>query len=596
MELKNADTRHVGSADLLGSSVVPSSIIYSQTWITPDDATKMLDRFGDDTRNLATLTKNPMVIEYADVMANGGWIMNAQPLIFDTDGTLVDGFKRLAACVVSDTRFYTQVAKNVRKDTLHTVDQHRKRNYTGVLESRGEMNAGAIQILMSKLIRFENGLLGVEAFQISWSRFDIVFDANPKIKSAVEIATNFPRCNLHATARATLCFMALRANKEKELQSFLAEMTTATPGKVTAAGKISEQMQILRVNKTPYPVDVALALAIMAFNDFCLETVRNKPYKWSPKTPRGSDGDSSDTSEHLRLTSPNLGMPTVEGYLGLREGSYDIKATTTAQMTEETLKKLKEGAAGNEARPDIVTMRVTPELAEKWLTHNNDGNRKYQQSHIDMIARDITSGNWMVNAQPVSFKGDPLGADPTSANLLNGQHRLGAIVAAKMPVELPIATGIHPGAFLTYDKHAKKDQDMGLKGDFRAVRAAAKFQWRIDEGGDPLDRRTPSESELRATIDRHPTLENYFHEARKYKNFGSAGVMTFFLYHIFTRDAALSREFMQGMSDGLGLGKDNPIANARSPFVGPREKVDRRYHLGLLLKAWDDFLVYKRAS
>lgn len=595
MDLETAD-RHVESADLLGSSVVLSSIKYSRRWVTPQDAAEMLSRYAGSTHDVATLKKSATVIEYADVMANGGWIMNAQPLIFDTDGTLVDGFKRLAACVLSDTRFYTQVAENVRKDTLHTVDQHRKRNYTGVLESRGVMNTGAIQTLMSKLIRLENGLLGIETFQISWSRFDIVFDANPEIRRAVKIATDFPRCNLHATARATLCFMALRADKENELQSFLAEMTMATSGKVTAASKISEQMLILRANKTPYPVDVALALAIMAFNDFCAGTVRNKPYKWSPKTQREADEVSSDTTGHQRLSVPNLGMPSVEGYPGLREGSYDIKATSTVQMTEATIEKLKKGAAGNEARPDIVTMRVTPELAERWLTHNNDGNRKYQQSHINMIARDITSGNWMVNAQPVSFKGDPFGADPTSANLLNGQHRLGAIVAAQMPVELPVATGIHPEAFLTYDTHGKKDQDMGLKGDFRAVRAAAKFQWRIDEGGDPLDRRTPSESELRATIDRHPTLADYFHEARKYKNFGSAGVMTFFLYHIFTRDAALSREFLQGMSDGLGLGKDNPIANARSPFVGPRDKVDRRYHLGLLLKAWNDFLAYKGAS
>ena len=107
------------------------------------------------------------VSSYAEAMKAGGWVLNAMPVIFDTEGELIDGISRLEACVMSGTSFRTVVARNVKSDTLHTIDQHRRRTYTGALESRGVNFAGAIQRTMTKLIRIENGLLGKDQSKIS---------------------------------------------------------------------------------------------------------------------------------------------------------------------------------------------------------------------------------------------------------------------------------------------------------------------------------------------------------------------------------------------------------------------------------------------
>ena len=150
--------------------------------ITPELAAEYLKKAPnahEDKKAIAT---------YAQAMRNGAWILNGQPIIFDQEGQLLDGVQRLNACIEAGVPFITMVARNVRADTLHTIDQHRRRSYQGVLESRGVRNPGKVVRTMSKLIRIENGSLGRETMPISWSRYDRVLDANPEIIEACDIA------------------------------------------------------------------------------------------------------------------------------------------------------------------------------------------------------------------------------------------------------------------------------------------------------------------------------------------------------------------------------------------------------------------------
>lgn len=149
--------------------------------ITPEIAARMLETAFNPVEDKKAIAR------YAEAMKNGAWILNGQPIIFDENGKLIDGVQRLHACIQADTPFSTMVARNVRADTLHTIDQHRRRSYQGVLESRGVRNPGKVVRTMSKLIRIENGSLGREVLPISWSRYDRVLDANPEIVEACEI-------------------------------------------------------------------------------------------------------------------------------------------------------------------------------------------------------------------------------------------------------------------------------------------------------------------------------------------------------------------------------------------------------------------------
>jgi hypothetical protein len=87
--------------------------------------------------------------------------------------------------------------------------------------------------------------------------------------------------------------------------------------------------------------------------------------------------------------------------------------------------------------PSSQTMVVTPELAEQWLKANTL-NRPVRKSRVKAYARDIQNGRWRFNTQGISFG--------TDGSLIDGQHRLMAVVEAMTPAtfvvwwNVPLAT------------------------------------------------------------------------------------------------------------------------------------------------------------
>lgn len=101
-------------------------------------------------------------------------------------------------------------------------------------------------------------------------------------------------------------------------------------------------------------------------------------------------------------------------------------------------------------RIEIIT--VTPEIAAQFLL-NNKSNRAMRRTHVARLADDIREGRWQLTHQGIAVSAD--------GELLDGQHRLQAIIEAGVPVPMAVATGI------------AADSAMGLMVDVGAVRSAA---------------------------------------------------------------------------------------------------------------------------
>lgn len=79
--------------------------------------------------------------------------------------------------------------------------------------------------------------------------------------------------------------------------------------------------------------------------------------------------------------------------------------------------------------PETGMHLVTPEIAAEWLTVNYDGQRKVGQSDVLTLARIIKRGDWVGdNGQTITFSSDNY--------LVNGQHRLHAVIEAGVPVDM----------------------------------------------------------------------------------------------------------------------------------------------------------------
>jgi len=74
-----------------------------------------------------------------------------------------------------------------------------------------------------------------------------------------------------------------------------------------------------------------------------------------------------------------------------------------------------------QSRPHVEYVLVTPEIAAAWLESNNV-NRHLRERRVTQYARDMAAGRWTLNADMICFG--------TNGDLLNGQHRLNAVVSS----------------------------------------------------------------------------------------------------------------------------------------------------------------------
>lgn len=77
---------------------------------------------------------------------------------------------------------------------------------------------------------------------------------------------------------------------------------------------------------------------------------------------------------------------------------------------------------------------ITPQWASQVLVTRNPNNRPLSQSFVDRLARDICVGAFAVTHQGIAFD--------ENGDLLDGQHRLAAIVKANKSVKMVVSTGI----------------------------------------------------------------------------------------------------------------------------------------------------------
>lgn len=90
---------------------------------------------------------------------------------------------------------------------------------------------------------------------------------------------------------------------------------------------------------------------------------------------------------------------------------------------------------------------VTPELAAKWLERNTR-NRDLRNVIVERYAADMKAGRWMVTGDAIAF--DKNGC------VVNGQHRLWAVIYAEMAVPMLVAFDLEPDVVKVLDDHLKR--------------------------------------------------------------------------------------------------------------------------------------------
>ena len=99
------------------------------------------------------------------------------------------------------------------------------------------------------------------------------------------------------------------------------------------------------------------------------------------------------------------------------------------------------------ASPTMSIVNVAPATAEKWLG-KMPRNRHLSPGHVATYARDMLNGSWDMTGEAIKFDRD--------GNLLDGQHRLHAVVSAGVTVKMFVVHGLDTAAQDVMDTGRKR--------------------------------------------------------------------------------------------------------------------------------------------
>lgn len=126
-------------------------------------------------------------------------------------------------------------------------------------------------------------------------------------------------------------------------------------------------------------------------------------------------------------------------------------------------------------------VEVTPELARLWLEFNVN-NRNVNPSRVAQIARDMTAGLWKQNGDSIRFDRE--------GRLIDGQHRLLAVIESGRPLSTFVVRGLEPDAQTTIDTGQARSagQQLHLLGFSNSTKAASVVVtlWRLIHAADKV--------------------------------------------------------------------------------------------------------------
>lgn len=235
---------------------------------------------------------------------------------------------------------------------------------------------------------------------------------------------------------------------------------------------------------------------------------------------------------------------------------------------------------------------VTSELAEAWL-NSNLHNRKMRIEGAMAYARDMESGNWPVTGDTIKI--DKYGV------VLDGQHRLQAVIASQTPLKTFVVFGLEP--------EVQRFVDAGMLRTFKDVLTLSQVPYAstvsavlrriaLWEMGSTLywsgGGRRVTHAELVEAFKRNPDVVECARVAERYAPPLRLRRSTVaFAYWLFSRsDQDEAVEFLKRVAEGAGLGANDPRWVLRERIARELDsdvKAVQVRVLRLMIMAWNHY-------
>lgn len=242
-------------------------------------------------------------------------------------------------------------------------------------------------------------------------------------------------------------------------------------------------------------------------------------------------------------------------------------------------------------RLELRILNVGPDLAKAWL-QKNDNNRNEARGNKAKISRSMELDDF-------KFLGDPVRFDDED-NLLDGQHRLKAIVETGVEVPLLVIRGFKPEAQLYMDQGKVRGAGDQVKlagvaekgGNNWAATARLIIRW---DAGDVLGNvLVPGTAEIVAFCAEHQDQMARAVAAAhaQYRRVGArrpVAAATFYFAELI--DAQLAHRFFRQLATGEDIRSGDPVFALRDTLLKRKgtggSKLNSNEELSLFVRAWN---------
>lgn len=246
--------------------------------------------------------------------------------------------------------------------------------------------------------------------------------------------------------------------------------------------------------------------------------------------------------------------------------------------------------------PYTIEEEITPEKAEAYLA-KMPANRSLRQDHVEMLARDMKAGKWVLSNDSLAFN--------KKGEFIDGQHRLKAVIFSGVTVPMFVTYNLSEEAADTIDRNIPRTHGDMLTLNHqiprgRRVAAVARMLWFLEQDevdfsmhtktsvADIIDVTQRWRSEIEWGLDHVPP--------RVEPGIPSGGAPTIAAF-VFMRALAPSRidrlaeRFVKGEGDG-------PVRAMRAVLVRDSAKTNRHplHMLELMLRGIEAYLAGERLT
>lgn len=238
---------------------------------------------------------------------------------------------------------------------------------------------------------------------------------------------------------------------------------------------------------------------------------------------------------------------------------------------------------------------MTPDMAKLMLEFNLDNNRKINQHAVRLYASDMRNGYWCDNGETIKVD--------TDGRLIDGQHRLLAVIMSGVSIPVTIAWGIDRSALKTIDRGKQRSisDNYKIDSELNAALMAGIVTW-INR----WDKRNPvpkhptsrlSTGMAKKLLEDNPRLRDTAHVVSAYTRhfIGLCNISLIgFCHFLFSeKNPDKATEFIDKLARGSNLGENHPILKARErmrSMKSHRAKLPDYDYLATIILAWNLFV------